>query len=112
MDCCCESGMTNQLKLQGDVDTDPIWCEVCGCNLEIEDLPISNDLAKELDFWAEQYGEWIDWETDRLLSNGVELEDHYNGRGVLLTEKLQTELGDSYKIVYSPSTSARLYAQK
>jgi hypothetical protein len=31
--------------------------------------------------------------------------------GVALTEKVKQELGDKYKVKYSPSTSARFYAK-
>ena len=31
----------------------------CGCNFELEDIPISNELKSELMEWGTQYGEWM-----------------------------------------------------
>lgn len=111
MNCCCESGKTNELKIEGDVGAEPIWCNRCDCNIDIEDVPISDELVDELSFWAMKYGEWIDWNKDILLPNGVELEDEFNQAGIVLTEKVREELRDKYKIQYSLSTSARFYAK-
>jgi len=111
LNCCCKSGVTTDLKIEGDVGADPIWCNKCGCNLDIEDVPISNELVGELSSWAINYGEWIDWDIDKLLPKGIELEDKFNQIGVTLTEKVKQELGDKYKVKYSPSTSARFYAK-
>lgn len=110
MRCCCNNGETNDLKIEGDVEADPIWCNRCGCQLDIEDVPISAGLAEELLSWAMKYGEWIDWNNDKLLPNGVEAEDHFNQMGLVLTEKVKQELNDTYKIKFTPSTSARFYA--
>jgi len=112
MNCCCDSGKTNDLKIEGDVGADPIWCNKCGCNLDMDDVLISDGLAEELSSWAMKYGEWIDWEIDKLLPNGMELEDEFNQIGVALTEKLKREIDGKYKIKFMPSTSARFYAQK
>ncbi|MFB6468733.1 hypothetical protein ACE38V_18375 [Cytobacillus sp. Hz8] len=35
-------------------------------------------------------GEWIDWDIDKLLPNGIELEDNFNQIGVILTKKGET----------------------
>lgn len=110
MNCCCESGKTNELKLEGDVGADPIWCRRCGCNLEIENLLISEELAEELSLWAAKYGEWIDWSSDELLPNGIELEDIFNQKGSILTGKLKRELDGRYTMTFMPSSSARFYA--
>lgn len=111
MNCFCESGKTKELKIEGDVGADPIWCNRCGCNLDIEDVPISDELAEELSSWAMKYGKWIDWDKDTLLLNGVELEDEFNESGFGLTERMKQELGGTYKVTYSPSTSGRFYAE-
>lgn len=111
MKCFCDSGATKELKIEGDVGADPVWCNRCGCNLNIEDIPISHELAEELSSWVMKYGEWIDWDKDRLLLNGIALEDEFNQEGIALTEKVRKELGDKYKIRYSLSTSARGYSQ-
>ncbi|WP_310793587.1 hypothetical protein [Salipaludibacillus neizhouensis] len=83
MNCCCENGETHDIRIEGDVGADPIWCNRCSCNLDLEDFPVSEELAKELSYWALKYGDWIDWETDKLLPNGVELEAEFNQIGVV-----------------------------
>ncbi|MCR1836038.1 hypothetical protein NSA56_17005 [Oceanobacillus caeni] len=111
LNCCCDSGKTNDLKIEGDVGADPIWCNRCGCNLNIEDIPISARLVEELSYWKAKYGEWIDWDLDKLVPNGVELEERFNQRGLALAEKVKQELDSKYKIRYVASTSARTYDQ-
>lgn len=112
MNCFCESGESNDLRIEGDVGADPIWCNRCGCNLDIEDFPISNGLQEELSYWVMKYGGWIDWDKDKLLPKGIEMEDVFNQIGVALTEKVKQELRDKYKVKYSPSSSARSYIHR
>ncbi|GAA0381641.1 hypothetical protein [Bacillus horti] len=112
MECFCEQKETYELKVEGDVGADPIWCSHCGCNLDIETLPISNELIRELMEWVRLYGEWIDWEKDKLLPNGVELEEEHNKQGMNLTEKIKKELEGKYSIKFSPSIVANMYANK
>ncbi|KHE73188.1 hypothetical protein [Halobacillus sp. BBL2006] len=108
MRCLCENNDTFDLKVEGDVDTDPIWCNQCGCNLDIEEVPISENLKDEIIKWAMQYGKWIEWSTDTLRSNAIELESEHNKLGQVLTEKVKKELGARYMISFLPSSSARL----
>ncbi|WP_235991659.1 hypothetical protein [Metabacillus schmidteae] len=100
------------MKIEGDVGADPIWCNKCGCNIDMEDLPVSVELADELSEWALKYGEWIDWDKDRLRNKGIEIEEEFNKLGVVLAERVKQEIGNNYKIKFFPSTSARLYTRK
>ncbi|ANC77622.1 hypothetical protein ABE65_012775 [Fictibacillus phosphorivorans] len=109
MECCCENMKIYELKLEADVDTDPVWCNRCGCNLELDELPISLEQKEKLRDWAVQYGEWIDWDNDKLCENGLELEKEHNQMGQSLSSKIQKEVGDSYRVSFSPSRSARHY---
>ena len=86
---------------------DPIWCHRCYCNLNIEDVPLSDQLKHELDIWIRQYGEWIDWKNDGIFPHGVELEERFNQQGMQLTARVRAELADTYKVFYKPSTFAR-----
>jgi len=36
MNCLCMQKETYELKVEGDIGADPIWCEKCSCNLDIE----------------------------------------------------------------------------
>jgi hypothetical protein len=106
MRCLCEQKETWDLKIEGDVGADPIWCARCGCNLDLEDVPISNRLKTELADWVLKYGGWIDWDADKIVPNGVEMEVAHNKEGEILTEKTKQELGGKYRIRFSPSTMA------
>ena len=112
MECFCEGKQTVHLKIEGDVGADPIWCDKCGCNLDLDDIPVSEELKSELSIWASKYGEWIDWNKDELLFNGVELEEQHNEEGNKLTEKVKEELKANYKINFSPSSMGKSYAKK
>ncbi|GAA1382984.1 hypothetical protein [Peribacillus frigoritolerans] len=100
MECFCEQKETYELKVEGDIGADPIWCNKCGCNLDIG--LISNTLTNEL----------IEWDEDKLLPNGIELEEEHNKQGLTLTDKIKKELEGKYRIKFSPSTMARMYANK
>lgn len=109
MRCECKQQKTNELKVEGDVGADPIWCNHCNCNLDIEEIPIELDLKLELMKWIGKYGEWIDWDKDEIVPNGVELEAEHNKEGLKITEKVQKELEGKYKVSFSPSTFAKAY---
>ncbi|WP_077624291.1 hypothetical protein [Sediminibacillus massiliensis] len=112
MNCCCECGETKDIKVEGDVGADPIWCVRCGCNLDIEAIKISNRLIEELTDWGGLYGQWIDWDQDKLFSDGILMEDEFNQKGAALASRLKREVGEDYQIRFIPSTSARFYAKK
>ena len=109
MNCFCVEKETFALKIEGDIGADPIWCNLCGCNLDLEDVPISIQLKSELIDWVNNYGEWIDWNKDSLAPNGIEMEEIHNKQGEKLTEKVVKELRGKYSIKFSPSTMARRY---
>ncbi|MGP4074802.1 hypothetical protein [Halobacillus sp. K22] len=109
MKCLCTQQETNELKVEGDVSADPIWCNRCNCNLDIEEIPIEFDLKLELMKWIEKYGEWVDWDSDGIVPNGVKLEEAHNKEGLKLAEKVQKELEGRYNVSYSPSTFAKEY---
>lgn len=109
MNCLCEQQETYKLKVEGDVGADPIWCNQCGCNLDLDDIPISDELKSKLSDWATKYGEWIDWDLDQIIENGVDLEEEHNRQGAYLTEKVKLELRDKYRIKFSPSSMGRSY---
>lgn len=112
MKCLCKQEETKELKVEGDVGADPIWCNCCNCNLDIEDVQITLGLKSELIKWIERYGEWIDWDKDGIIPNGIKLEDEHNKQGLNLTNQVQKELHGQYKVSFSPSIFARRYANK
>jgi hypothetical protein len=42
-------------KIEADFSADPIWCNVCGENLDIDDFQISEELKDELFDWIKGY---------------------------------------------------------
>ncbi|MCA0983244.1 hypothetical protein LCL89_04170 [Halobacillus yeomjeoni] len=107
--CLCKIQEIKELKVKGDVGADPVWCHRCNCNFDIEEIPIRRDLKFELMEWIGKYGEWIDWERDGIVPNGIELEEDHNKEGLKLTEKLQKELEGKYKVSFTPSTFSKAY---
>lgn len=109
MKCFCAPGEVYELKIEGEVSADPVWCAECMRNLDLEELPISHGLKTRLREWMLRYGEWIDWEKDRIVSNGIELEMIHNKQGKKLTEEVQKEIGEKYDVYFSPARMASTY---
>jgi len=74
------------LKMEADFDADPLWCEACGENLDIDDFDLSEDLKDELFHWVQVYQEMPMQEHDKI--------------GQALVKKVKIELGDSYPIIF------------
>lgn len=106
----CEEEKIFNLNVEGDLSADAIWCDKCHCNLDISEIPFSKTLKAKLSKWMQQYGLWIDWDEDRLYSNGIQLEDEHNKMDELLTIEVRKELGSEYQVRFSPSSSAKYYA--
>lgn len=102
LECCCPTGITYQIKVTGDIAADPIWCQQCGCNLELEELPISRLLKVQLQTWVLTYGEWLDWDTEENLPNADELVKEFNTIGKLLTTNVKIELDERLQVNYEP----------
>jgi hypothetical protein len=101
----CNCKITNSFKFEADFSADPIWCNVCGWNLDIEDFPLSDKLQEELIEWVKEYGKWIDLETDTLIENGLNLVENHNEKGLQLFQEVKKQLGEKYPIVFVPSKS-------
>lgn len=99
----CKCKFTNSFKLQADFLADPIWCNICGWNLDIEEFPLSDNLKKELLEWVSEYGKWIDLEKDSLKESGIKLQENHNEKGLQLFQKVKKELGEKYPIIFVPS---------
>jgi hypothetical protein len=84
--CNCE--FTNSFKLEADFVADPIWCNVCGWNLDIDDFPLTDNLKNDLYQWTEQYKK-------------IPINEHI-AIGQNLTEKVKEELGSEYRIIFIP----------
>ena len=84
----CKCAFTNSFKLEADFAADPIWCNVCGWNIDIDELPLTDNLKDNLYQWIKQYKK-------------IPMNEH-NAIGQSLTEKVKEELGSEYRIIYIP----------
>ncbi|MFY0760910.1 hypothetical protein AB1K32_18840 [Metabacillus dongyingensis] len=84
--CNCKNSIV--FKIEADYNADPIWCNKCGFNLDIDDFPISEEIKEELFNWLKKY---------KLIP----AEEH-NKLGRYLTEKTRRELGPKYEIIFKP----------
>jgi transcription elongation factor Elf1 len=109
---CCQEKKPFSIKVEADVMADPLWCGICGANLEPSDVPLPEALTIDLYRWISRYAAWINWDTDTLTKNGIELEDKHNEEGSVLTEKVKKELGSDFLVKFVPSSSARMYNRK
>lgn len=100
--CNCEK--LAQIKIEADVGADPLWCTVCGYNLEMDEFGLSDSLKEQLRAWIDDYGSWVNWESDSLIEGGEIIEKEHNELGLELTEKVKKELKGKYEVVFSPST--------
>jgi len=84
----CNCKFTNSFKLEADFAADPIWCNICGWNLDIDEFPLTDNLKDELYQWTKQYKK-------------IPINEH-NAIGKNLTGKVKEELGSDYRIVFIP----------
>ena len=76
----------NSLKIKADFCADPIWCKECNFNLDLDDFLISKNLKEELTIWVLDYKK-------------IPINEH-NKRGLALTKKVESEIGNDYPIIF------------
>ncbi len=85
--------------LEADYGADAIWCRECKCNLDIEDIPLSQKLKEDLQDWVMNYSKSVLDESEFLY----EVAQQHNINGLKLLERVQKELCVKYKISYKSS---------
>lgn len=105
--CNCED--LKRIKVEADIGADPIWCAVCHYNVELDVFPISDSLKQDFHDWVSRFGEWLDWETDTLTTDGKVKEKQHNSEGEFLTKRLKQELGETYEIEFIASKMYETY---
>jgi hypothetical protein len=103
----CNCGTTTNLLMAADF-ADPVWCAVCKVNLDLDEMPVSDALKRELEDWTKEFGKWIDWDSDLLKSEADKAERAFNQKGEVLFSRLQEAL-PSLTITYQPSFLCLLY---
>lgn len=92
-----------EIKLMADYHCHPLWgttSEDIG-DISPEDLPISLELKNNLGEWAKRYDDILN--IDDPSSSGFKNEKEeklFIDDGYKLAERLQKELGETYKITY------------
>lgn len=104
MEQLCNCSQIKILNVEADMGADPLWCAVCGDNLDTFDVPLTANLQAELNTWANAFGSWVDWETEQLIPGEQFTEVAYNQVGRALTAKVKVELGTDYQVNFNPST--------
>ncbi|TDM14576.1 hypothetical protein [Macrococcus bovicus] len=106
MSTLCNCATLSHIHVSADYGADPIWCAICHSNLDVTEFPISDTLDHDLFRWTNRYGEWLDLETNQVISGGEVLETKHNEEGVFLTKRLQTEL-PHYTFTFIPSEDTK-----
>ncbi|MFJ7840162.1 hypothetical protein ACIQXG_11825 [Lysinibacillus sphaericus] len=85
MGSLCNCKELVQIKVEADIGADPLWCKVCGFNVDMEKMEISDSLKIQL-------RSWINWDSNSLIVGGENLEKQHNEIGPRLTEKTMSEI--------------------
>lgn len=96
--CFCDE--TWDLFVEAEVSADPVWCNRCKANLDLELIPITEELKEELTEWNTAFG-------DHLASNQYDgitasFAEWLNEQGEILTQKLSRALSKRYVVRYCP----------
>lgn len=84
-------------RLEADF-ADPIWCEQCNINLDIEDLQLSDELIKELIDWNIRYQS-----SYKLFKKDIDgKKSKHNQQGNELKEKLVKEIREEITVLFKP----------
>lgn len=86
-------------KVEADF-ADPIWCAKCNWNFDIDDIPLSEELDRELTLWVLEYQNSVD--LFKAPSVTADKKIKHNEKGTLLAKKVQIELG--IPVIFNPLT--------
>lgn len=95
MQCFCKE-QSYDLVIEADFGADPIWCGKCGCNLNLEEIPLTGKLKDELISWVQAYSKSVIDESEYIYK----VTHQHNKNGIKLAEKVQSELGAKYTISF------------
>ena len=93
--------MTQQLLVQADYTAFPVWLDRVGNPNEIE---LSEPLREALQAWSDEWTKalWGEFGPDdpRTPPPPMEWYREWCGRGKMLVERVQREVGDDYEVVF------------
>lgn len=97
MFCCSKN-----LRIKAETCADPVWCAICGANLELDELPLSKGLINELWNWNLQYHRWLEEHNYDYSTLDLEFVIQHNDWGLKLTERVQVEIGSEFQVSFCP----------
>lgn len=97
--CSCER--LTHIKVEADFYIDPLWCSICGYNLDMDEFPLRELIKEKLMLWVEKYEDVLE-ENSHQSSFEYELNKRdYNQVGLELTEEIKKDIGHQYNISFS-----------
>jgi hypothetical protein len=104
--------MTIKIKLMADYACDPLWWiegDKVG-NIDLETLPISQELIQKLREWATIYSNTLNWDDPANSVGFINEEEKYAfvKQGYQLADQLVKELGNNYSVFYFNEMSRKL----
>lgn len=97
--CSCER--LTHIKVEADFYIDPLWCSICGYNLDMDEFPLRELIKEKLMLWVEKYEDVLE-ENFHQSSFEYELNKRdYNQVGLELTEEIKKDIGHQYNISFS-----------
>lgn len=97
--CSCEK--LTHIKVEADFYTDPLWCSICGYNLDIDAFPLRELLKERLISWITEYETLLEEHSNTLPSEYEFNKRRHNQVGLELTEEIKKDIGHQYNISFS-----------
>ncbi|MFN0313257.1 MULTISPECIES: hypothetical protein [Kurthia] len=97
--CSCER--LTHIKVEADFYTDPLWCSICGYNLDIDEFPLRELIKEKLMLWVEKYEAVLGGNFHQSSFEYELNKREYNQVGLELTEEIKKDIGHQYNISFS-----------
>lgn len=97
--CSCER--LTHIKVEADFYTDPLWCSICGYNLDIDEFPLTELIKEKLMLWVEKYEAVLGGNFHQSSFEYELNKREYNQVGLELTEEIKKDIGHQYNISFS-----------
>lgn len=97
--CSCER--LTHIKVEADFYTDPLWCSICGYNLDIDEFPLTELIKEKLMLWVEKYEDVLGRNFHQSSFEYELNKRDYNQVGLELTEEIKKDIGHQYNISFS-----------
>jgi hypothetical protein len=99
--CSCKE-QTHEITVEADYMADPFWCSNCKCNLDPNEIPVSDQLREELNKWMLDFQKVLFFSESGIETIDEEFKQKYIKRGMELTEEVKKELEGEFYVTYKP----------